>query len=530
MGDNTSMTVFDLALLLAAVIILFAALSVRIGSRLGLPALLLFLLIGMVLGPAGFGVQFNDPELARGLGLAALALILAEGGLSARWHEIRPALAPAGLLATVGSATSIGVMAVFCHCVFSIDWTVAALLGAVTAPTDSAAVFSILRGVSLPSRLKSILEAESGLNDAPTVLVVVALSAMATGDPLPGGVWGLIVSIVVQLAAGVLVGLLVGWLGAHVTRRVKLPSSSLYGVVAMCWASLAYGLAVLGHVSGFAAVYVAAVVIGNSDLPYQHATELFAEGVGWICQIGLFVMLGLLANPDRLTWVPVLQGVVIGLFLTLVVRPLAVFVSTVWFRTPWRHQVFLSWAGLRGAVPIILATIPISDDLVGADRIFDAVLVLVVVCVLAQGPTLPTVGALLGLVDASAVKDVDIEVAPLGDVDAELIQVNVPIGSQLSGTTVGELQLPANTIVSLIIRGEQSFAPGADTSLLANDELLIVTPSAQRHAVAEQLTEIGHDGRSARCLRGSDDQGSQTLRDSGHRARGSGHWGQAGQS
>lgn len=504
MGDNTSMTVFDLALLLAAVIILFAALSVRIGSCLGLPALLLFLLIGMVLGPAGFGVQFNDPELARGLGLAALALILAEGGLSARWHEIRPALAPAGLLATVGSATSIGVMAVFCHCAFSIDWTVAALLGAVTAPTDSAAIFSILRGVSLPSRLKSILEAESGLNDAPTVLVVVALSAMATGDPLPGGVWGLIVSIVVQLAAGVLVGLLVGWLGAHVTRRVKLPSSSLYGVVAMCWASLAYGLAVLGHVSGFAAVYVAAVVIGNSDLPYQHATELFAEGVGWICQIGLF--------------------------LTLVARPLAVFVSTVWFRTPWRHQVFLSWAGLRGAVPIILATIPISDDLVGADRIFDAVLVLVVVCVLAQGPTLPTVGALLGLVDASAVKDVDIEVAPLGDVDAELIQVNVPIGSQLSGTTVGELQLPANTIVSLIIRGEQSFAPGADTSLLANDELLIVTPSAQRHAVAEQLTEIGHDGRSARCLRGSDDQGSQTLRDSGHRARGSGHWGQAGQS
>ena len=346
MGDNSLMTVFDLALLLAAVIILFAALSVRIGSRLGLPTLLLFLLIGMVLGPAGFGVQFNDPELARGLGLAALALILAEGGLSARWHEIRPALAPAGLLATVGSAASIGVMAVFCHCAFSIDWTVAALLGAVTAPTDSAAVFSILRGVSLPSRLKSILEAESGLNDAPTVLVVVALSAMATGDPLPGGVWGLIVSIAVQLAAGVLMGLLVGWLGAHVTRRVKLPSSSLYGVVAMCWASLAYGLAVLAHVSGFAAVYVAAVVIGNSDLPYQHATELFAEGVGWICQIGLFVMLGLLANPDRLTWVPVLQGVIIGLFLTLVARPLAVFVSTVSVAAPGVPVVGRSsWGG-----------------------------------------------------------------------------------------------------------------------------------------------------------------------------------------
>ncbi|WP_130864652.1 potassium/proton antiporter [Acidipropionibacterium timonense] len=492
------MAMFDLALLLGALVALLAAMAARIGSRLGLPALLLFLLVGMLLGPVGFGVQFNDPDLAHGLGFSALVLILAEGGLSTRWSTIRPALAPAVLLATVGTAVSIGAMTLFGHLALGLSWTVAALLGAVTAPTDSAAVFSVLRGVPLPARVRSVLEAESGLNDAPTVLVVIAMSGLATGHPPHGGLVGLLASIVLELAGGILVGLVIGWVGVRVSRQVSLPSSSLYGLVAVCWAVLAYGAAVQVHVSGFAAVYVAAVLVGNSDLPYRHATASFAEGVGWMSQIGLFVMLGLLANPDRLTWGSVGEGVAAGMFLTFVARPLSVVLCTAGFRTPWRHQAFLSWAGLRGAVPIILATIPMSDHLDHADKLFDVVLVLVVVFTVLQGPTLPAVGAALGLVDPDAARDVDIEVAPLDEIDAELIQVHVPLESRLVGVTVHELRMPRNAVVSLVIRGDESFAPHAETVLRPEDELLIVTPAQHRRAVAERLTEIGRAGRLAR--------------------------------
>ena len=291
----------DLALFLGAVVVLLAAFAARIGTRLGLPALLLFLLVGMLLGPIGFGINFNDLAGAHAIGFAALVLVLAEGGLSTNWKDIRPALAPAALLATVGVGVCFGVMTLLGHYVLGLHWSVAALLGAATAPTDSAAVFSVLRGVSLPNHLRSVLEAESGLNDAPTVLVVIALTGVATGES-NAGVLPLLGSIAVQLIGGILVGLLVGWVAGKVSRRITLPSGNLYAIAAMAWAVTAYGTGAWIGVSGFSAVYIAAVVIGNGDLPYQHTTRSFSEGIAWICQIGLFVMLGLLANPDRLTW------------------------------------------------------------------------------------------------------------------------------------------------------------------------------------------------------------------------------------
>lgn len=492
------MASFDLALLVGAVVVLAAAWAARVGTRLGLPALLLFLLVGMLIGPIGFGVDFNDADLARGLGLAALVLILAEGGLSTKWSAIRPALAPAALLATVGSGVSIGLMTLFGHLALGLDWTVAALLGAATAPTDSAAVFSVLRGVPLPTRVRSALEGESGLNDAPTVLVVIALSGWEVGRAPQGGLPGLAWHIGLELVGGILAGLIVGWVAVRVSRRISLPSSGLYAISALAWSVLAYGLAVGAGVSGFAAVYVASVVIGNGDLPYSHATRSFAEGVGWMSQIGLFVMLGLLANPDRLTWASVGEGVVAGLFLTLVARPLAVAVSTPWFGFTVREQAFLSWAGLRGAVPIILTTIPMSDRMPGSQKLFDVVLVLVVVFTCVQGPTLPAAGRVLGLVDPLAACDVDIEVAPLDEIDAELLQVTLPPDSRLHGVTVRELRLPRNVVVSLIIRGDVSFAPHSSTVLRTGDELLIVTPEEHRRVVQERLTEIGRAGRLAR--------------------------------
>lgn len=492
------MPIFDLDLLIGAAVALLAAFAARISSRLGLPALLLFLLVGMLLGPLGFGIQFDDAALAHGLGFAALVLILAEGGLSTKWTSIKPALPVAGLLATVGIGVSIGLMGLFGHLVLGLPWNVAILLGAVTAPTDSAAVFSVLRGVPVPGRVRSVLEAESGLNDAPTVLVVIAMTGMIGGHQPAGGIAGLVASVMYEWVGGILLGIAVGWVAVRMIRRVSLPSSGLYALAALSWGVLAYGLGVWIGVSGFAAVYVASVVVGNGDLPYRHATESFAEGVGWMAQIGLFVMLGLLADLDRLSWTEIVQGTIAGLFLTFVARTVSVAVCATPFRIPWRHQAFLSWAGLRGAVPIILATIPLAARIGEAQHVFDIVLVFVVVFTSLQGPTLPWVGRKLGLVDPDAAADVDIEVAPLDQIDAVLLQIHVPDDSRLVGVTIRELRLPKNAIVSLIIRDEQSFVPRASTFLSQGDELLLVTPEKDRRQVQERLTEIGRGGRLAR--------------------------------
>lgn len=492
------MAPIDLALLLGSIVALVAVLAARLGSRIGLPALLLFLFLGMLLGNNGLGLVFSDASLAHGLGFAALVLILAEGGLTTKWDAIRPALGAAGVLATAGILVSIGLMTLFGHYVLHLSVPIAILLGAVTAPTDSAAVFSVLRGVPLPSRVRAVLEAESGLNDAPTVLLVAAASELALGNQPHGGVAGLLGTVLLELSGGLLLGAVLGVAGVWVLRRVALPSSGLYPLATIAWVVATYGLGVAAHVSGFAAVYVCALALGNGKLPHRHATRSFAEGIGWIAQIGLFVMLGLLADPGRITLRSGLIGLVAGLFLTLVARPASVYLSTVAFHVPFREQVFLSWAGLRGAVPIILATVPMSEHVPRADQLFDVVVVFVVVFTSLQGPTLPWVARVLDLSDPSAARDVDIEAAPLDRIRAELLQVHVPEGSMLSGVRVSELRMPRNAVVSLVIRDGRSFAPHGYTQLRTGDEMLVVTPSRHRAEVERRLVEIGRAGRMAR--------------------------------
>lgn len=487
----------DTILLIGAGVALVAVLAARLGTRLGLPALLLFLFVGMAMGDGGAGVKFADADLAHQLGFAALVFILAEGGLTTVWSEIRPSILPALSLATAGTLVSIVVMTGFGHWVLGLPLSVAALLGAITAPTDSAAVFSVLRGLPLPSGVRGMLEAESGLNDAPTVLLVATFTSLAMGDPPHGGPLGVAGLVVLELIGGAAIGFTLGWVAVFLMRRIALPSSGLYPLTAMAWAVLAYGVAVVAHESGFAAVYVCSVIIGNGRLPHRAAIRSFAEGVGWISQIGLFVMLGLLASPERLTMRSVVIAIVAGLFLTFVARPLAVFASTTPFHVPWRHQAFLSWAGLRGAVPIILATVPMSQHMAHADDLFDVVLVFVIVFTALQAPTLPFVGRRLGLVNPEAATDVDIDSAPLDRGNAHLMQVRVPAGSQLAGVTIGELRMPTNSAVSLLIRGKRQWAPNGRDVLREGDELLIVAPGPDRDLIETRLSEIGRGGRLA---------------------------------
>lgn len=495
----------DLILLVGSVVVIVAILSARLGTRFGLPALLLFLGVGMLLGQTR--VNFDNPDLAHALGFGALVIILAEGGLTTKWADIRPSIGLAGLLATVGIGISVLVMAAFGHFVLGLDWWIAILLGAVVSPTDAAAVFSVLRNVPLPHRLRGVLEAESGLNDAPTVLLVtMASTAALTGHSEYGPVvlGGL---VLLELVAGLGMGVILGWVGVQLLRRVALPASGLYPLATIVWIVFTYGITAEIHTSGFAAVYACALMLGNAQLPHRGATRSFIEGTGWIAQIGLFVMLGLLAVPERLIVPEVLIALAAGLFLTFIARPISVFLCATPFRLPFKEQVFLSWAGLRGAVPIIMATVPLSMGVPNATYLFDVVLIFVIIFTCLQAPTLPFVARKLGLVDLERTREVEVEVAPLDMISADLLQVRVPEGSRIAGVEISELRLPRDTVVTLIIRNQTPFAPRGQERLRVGDELLIVTPTRDRERTEKRLALLSRQGRLASWRKTVDDQG-----------------------
>ena len=487
----------DTFLLVGAGVTLMAILAVRVSSRAGLPSLLLYLLMGVALGESGIGIHFENAELAHALGFAALALILADGGLSTSWREVRPSM-PLGLsLATIGVAVSVTIVALGAHYLLGLSWELSVLLGAVTSPTDAAAVFSVLRGLPLSPRLVGALEAESGLNDAPTVVLVTLISTGAVaehGVPFTLGV------IVFELIVGLLVGLVIGFGGAWLMRRAALPSSGLYPLSVLCLALLAYGAAAGVHASGFAAIYVAALILGNTDLPHRTATRSFAEGVAWLAQIGLFVMLGLLLSPSRIT--PTVIGIAVAgsLLLTFVARPVTVWVSSVVRPMPWRETAFVSWAGLRGAVPIVLATIPLAEGVLDAERLFDIVFVIVVISTLLTGPTLPSVARRLRVTRRSEPRQLDLEVAPLDRVAADMLQVTISPVSRMHGVEVGELRLPPGSSVSMVVRDGQTIVPERRTVLRRGDDVLVVTPRGLREPTVQRLRTVSTYGRLGRWL------------------------------
>lgn len=487
----------DQFLLVGAAVTFAAVLAVRVSSRAGLPSLLLYLLIGVILGESVIGIGFEDAQVAHALGFAALVVILAEGGLTTNWREVRPSMRLGFSLATIGVAVSVAVVAVGSHYLLGLPWQLAVLLGAVTSPTDAAAVFSVLRVVPLPKRLVGSLEAESGLNDAPTVVLVTLVSTGAVADY---GALGTVAIVVLELGVGLLVGLLVGFGGAWLMRRAALPSSGLYPIAIMSLTFLAYGAAVAVHGSGFAAVYVAALVLGNSELPHRGATRSFAEGLAWLAQIGLFVMLGLLLSPNRIDLRVIGYALAAGLLLTFVARPLSVLVSTVVQPMAWRDVAFISYAGLRGAVPIVLATIPLSEGVDDAERLFAIVFVLVVVYTLLTGPSLPWVARALRVTRRSEPRDLELEAAPLERVAADLLQILISPASKLHGVEVGELRLPLGASVSMVIRGEETLVPEGRTVLRHGDELLVVTPRRHREATERRLRQVSARGRLARWL------------------------------
>lgn len=495
---SSGMTLDDLTrvLLLGSLVLLVAVAAVRLSVRSGLPSLLIYLGIGVALGNAGAGIEFDDAGITRVLGYAALVLILAEGGLTTSWANIKESVAPAAVLSTVGVVVSVLVVAVAAQALLPLSWTISLLVGAIVTSTDAAAVFAVLRNVPLPKRLSGMLEAEAGFNDAPVVILVVALAAQG----VPGGealAWYYLVGLaVLELAGGAVMGVAVGWLGGQLLMRVAGGSSALFSIGVVALTVLAYAAGAAVHVSGFLATYLAALVLGNMGLPNRVGFQNFGTALGWLAQIGLFVLLGLLADPYRLDE-QLVPAIVIGLVLLLVARPLSVVVSTVWFGLRWRDQLFLSWAGLRGAVPVVLATVPLTTGTPDTRWIFDLVFMLVVVFTIVQAPTLGWVARRLGLTEQVHSVDVDLESTPLLEIGADVLQVSVGDQSRLHGVAVFELRLPRGANVTLIVRDGEGFVPQRHTTVRHGDRLLVVTTSAVRRQVEQRIREVSRGGRLA---------------------------------
>jgi cell volume regulation protein A len=489
-------TVAELNQVLAvgALVLLVAVVAVRVATRIGMPSLLLYLGLGVLIGGDVLGVTFDNAELTQTLSYAALILILTEGGISTNWQQIKPAVPAAAVLSTIGVGVSVGVIAVATRWVLDVDWATAILMGAIVSSTDAAAVFSVLRSLPLPKRLTGLLEAESGFNDAPVVILVATFAHQGTH------IWYRVVGeIVLELAIGAAIGLAIGKIGSWGLRHIALPASGLYPIAVITLSVLAYATGALAHGSGFLSCYLAALILGNSALPHKAATRGFAEGVGWIAQIGLFVLLGLLVTPHELGNA-IVPALLIGTVLLLLARPLSVVVSTSPFKVPWREQVILSWAGLRGAVPIVLATIPIVEGVPEAERLFNVTFVLVIVFTIVQGPTLPWIARKVGFGGRPESEDLGVESAPLDRLRAHLLSVSVPVGSRIHGVEVGELRLPKGAAVTLVVRDGESFVPGKTTVLQRGDDLLVVTTEGVQGATERRLRAVSRGGKLAGWL------------------------------
>ncbi|WP_196073495.1 potassium/proton antiporter [Nakamurella alba] len=484
---------------LSSAVLLLALLAIRFSRKLGMPSLLLYLGIGLLLGNRGLGLDFGTTEahtiLTENLGLAALVFILAEGGLTTRWSNVRPALGLGIALATVSVIVSIVVAGAGVYFLLgdalNLDWRTSLLWGAVLSSTDAAAVFSVLRGVGVKPRLAAALELESGLNDAPVVIAVLLLAGTTTitwTDPL---------LVVYELIAGGAIGLALGFGGAWWLRRGALPAAGLYPLAALALIGGAYAAGQYAHASGFLATYVAALVLGNSQLPHRASTLSFAEGFGWIAQIGLFVLLGLYVDPAGLPEALV-PGILIGLLVLLVARPLSIIAAATPFGLKFKEQAFLSWSGLRGAVPIVLALIPLMIRNNEQSRDFlNIIVVIVVIYTLLQGTSLPWVARKLGVIQTGQATEIEMEAAPLEHMKALVLQVTVPAGSRMHGVYLSELRLPAGAVISLLLRGDTPIPVAPTVRLQAGDQLLIVTPERLRSATEKRLRAVTRGGALA---------------------------------
>ena len=465
----------DGLILLGGILVLFAIGSSKFSSRIGVPVLVLFLAVGMLAGSEGLGrVAFDHYGLAHGIGTLALAVILFDGGMRTPLSSFRVALRPALALATLGVLITAGIAGVSAAAILEIPLLHGVLLGSIVGSTDAAAVFSLLRGrgLHLRERVAATLEIESGSNDPMAVVLTVGILQVLLGQMEPG--WGMLGFLLLQAGVGLVVGLAVGRAAVEVNNRIQLDAAGLYPILAAASGLLAYGLAASLGGSGFLSVYLAGIVLGNSRIVFSRGILHFMDGMAWLGQIVMFVMLGLLSYPSELLAVAG-QGLLVAGVLILIARPIAVTAILLPFRFEMREIAFLSWVGLKGAVPIILATYPLIFGLPGAALLFNVVFFVVLVSALTQGWSLPTVAGWLRLeVPSPPEPPITLEITSLKHVDGDIVEYTVEPESRAANQFVRDLTLPDSVVIAMIAREHQIIPPRGSTQILAGDHLFVV--------------------------------------------------------
>ncbi|MGO2391700.1 MAG: potassium/proton antiporter [Halomonas sp.] len=465
----------DHLILLAAILILVGIVSSKLSARLGLPVLVLFLVIGMLAGESGVGgIAFDNPAGAHALGTLALAMILFDGGLQTPTSSIKKVWKPASLLATFGVLITAVITGLAAAYILDLPLLEGLLLGAIVGSTDAAAVFSLLRnaGIHINKKLKYTLEIESASNDPMAIFLTVGLLEILVNGMQPGV--GLLELFVLQMGVGALVGLGVGWASVKIINRIHLVASGLYPVMVAACGFLSFGISANVGGSGFLAIFLTGVVIGNHRIVFQRSTFLFHDGLAWLSQIMMFVVLGLLINPLSLldVW---LEGLIIAAVLILVARPIAVIPIMRLFGFNARETTLVAWVGLRGSVPIILAIFPLMFGLEGAELIFNVVFFVVLISATIQGTTLPLVARRLRLTEKPpALSAASIEITAIEEVDADIVEYTLSEHPRAAGRRLSQMALPDTTVVAMITRGKDVIPPRGSTTLMAGDHLFVV--------------------------------------------------------
>ena len=466
----------ETVLLIAASLFVVSILASKASVRLGVPSLLLFVAIGMLAGSDGpGGIYFDFPWVTQFVGVTALALILFAAGFDTRLKDVRPVIAPAISLAAVGVIVSTVLVGLFIAWVWKLPPLHGLLVGAIISSTDAAAVISLLRSksLSLHPGLQEVIEFESGSNDPMAVLLTVVLLHLVTHES--ASAWQVGWLLAKQIVVGLAAGFAFGNLGARTINRIRLESEGLYPVLSVTIALLSYSIAASLGGSGFLSVYIAGLIIGNRNLIHRNSVRVFNDGIAWLMQITMFLVLGLQVFPSHLPSVAI-PGLLIAAFLMFFARPLSVFVSLPIRRFSWRERLFISWAGLRGAVPVVLATFPLLAGMQEAGTIFNVVFFVALTSLLIQGTTLPLAARFLHVGAAFASRaSFPIQFNPTELTDKELVELTIQAGAPADGKRIMDLGLPARTLIVLVGRSNQFVAPEGGTVLRDGDTASVLT-------------------------------------------------------
>lgn len=481
----------DQILLISALMLLVSVAASKASSRFGVPSLLLFLAIGMLLGADGPGnFYFDNAQLSQNIGTVALAFILFSGGLDTDWKQIRPVLGPGMMLANIGVLLSASIFAGVAVLAFGLTWLEGMLLGAIISSTDAAAVFSVLRmsKVRLNGQLEPLIELESGTNDPIAVFLTAGLTSLLV---TPGSsIVSLVPAFFWEMLLGALLGYAFGTLMTWAINRIHLDVEGLYPVLSVAAVLLTFGATALLHGNGFLAVYIAGIVLGNRKLVRRKSLARFHDALAWLMQIAMFLTLGLLVFPSQI--VPLIGQGLLGAFaLVFLARPASVFLALARSRFNAREKLMISWTGLRGAVPIVLATFPLLAGIERANFMFNIVFFIVLVSVLVQGTSIRLVADFLGLNAGTPETDHhSLEFIPAVGPESQVTDLVVPIGAKAAGHTIRDLDLPNNVLVILVERNGEQIVPSGATVIRAGDHLRVLANPAQLPDLNTRLVEL----------------------------------------